>query len=178
MTDDQKPDDKNIIPYIEARADTGERRVRDNGYNTDLALWAEDQARALRAAANTSSNHSINWENVAEEIEALGKSQARDLGNRITTILVHLIKLEASPATRPCAAWRETIQEQRDEITDLLEDAPSLVNKVPTLITEKLPRAKIRAQLALAEYEEQPRVDISGLSYDEEQVRGDWFPKD
>jgi hypothetical protein len=56
-----------IIARIEARADTGERRVIDHGYNTDLARWAENQAAALRAAAGTSSDQSIDWENVAEE---------------------------------------------------------------------------------------------------------------
>jgi Domain of unknown function DUF29 len=173
---DKDPNPDNFIAHIEARADTGGRRVIDHGYNTDLARWAENQAAALRAAAGTSSDQSIDWENIAEEIEALGKSQARDLGNRITTILVHLIKLEASPAPRPRAAWRETIQEQRDEITDLLGDTPSLANRIPTLITERLSRARVRARLALAEYDEQPRVDIYSLVYSEDQVRGPWFP--
>jgi Domain of unknown function DUF29 len=173
---DKDPNPDNFIAHIEARADTGARRVIDHGYNTDLARWAEGQAAALRAAAGTSSNQSIDWENLAEEIEALGKSQERDLGSRITTILVHLIKLEASPATQPRAGWRETIQEQRDEITDLLADTPSLVNKVPTLITERLPRGRTRAKLALAEYDDEPRVDIDSLVYSEDQVRGPWFP--
>ena len=74
MAEKRKPDDGGIIDHIEARADTGERHVIDHGYNTDLARWAEGQAAALRAAAGTSSNQSIDWENVAEEIEALGKS--------------------------------------------------------------------------------------------------------
>jgi hypothetical protein len=47
----------------------------DQGYDTDLALWCESQARALRDAGQAGTNLPIDWENVAAEIEALGKSQ-------------------------------------------------------------------------------------------------------
>jgi len=60
----------------------------DQGYDTDLALWAEAQARALRDAGQAGTNLPVDWENVAEEIEALGKSQARELASRIRIILV------------------------------------------------------------------------------------------
>jgi hypothetical protein len=52
---------------------------RDHSYDTDLVLWAEGQASALRDAARAGVNLPIDWLNVAEEIEALGKSQAREL---------------------------------------------------------------------------------------------------
>ncbi|HEY3846664.1 MAG TPA: DUF29 family protein [Acetobacteraceae bacterium] len=42
--------------------------MTDRGYNTDLAIWAEDQARALRDAGHAGTNLPIDWENVAEEI--------------------------------------------------------------------------------------------------------------
>ena len=58
--------------------------MADQGYDTDLALWAESQGRALRDAGHTGTNLPIDWENVAEEIEALGKSQARELASRIS----------------------------------------------------------------------------------------------
>jgi Domain of unknown function DUF29 len=47
----------------------------DRSYDSDLALWAADQACALRRAAKASTNQLIDWENVAEEIESLGKVQ-------------------------------------------------------------------------------------------------------
>jgi hypothetical protein len=46
----------------------------DQGYDTDLALWAESQARALRDASRASTNLPIDWENVAEEIVSSGQS--------------------------------------------------------------------------------------------------------
>ena len=83
--------------------------MTDQGYDADLTLWAESQARALRDAGHAGTNLPIDWENVAEEIEALGKSQARELASRVAIILVHLMKLEASPASEPRAGWQETI---------------------------------------------------------------------
>ena len=88
-------------------------------YDEDLLLWSEEQARALRSAAHSGANLPIDWENVAEEIESLGKSLARELASRVSTILIHLMKLEASPAAEPRIGWAETIREQRDQIDTL-----------------------------------------------------------
>ncbi len=43
-------------------------------YDEDFVAWAEHQAEALRAAARGGSNQALDWENLAEEIEDLGKS--------------------------------------------------------------------------------------------------------
>ena len=97
--------------------------MTDREYDTDLALWADSQARALRDAGHAGTNLPIDWENVAEEIEALGKSQARELASRIAIILVHLMKLEASPASEPRAGWQETIAQQRGDIEPSAPDS-------------------------------------------------------
>ena len=148
----------------------------DRGYDDDLALWAEDQARALRDAGHAGTNLPIDWENVAEEIEALGRSQGRELASRIRIILVHLLKLQGSPASEPSAGWRETIHEQRSEIEAVLADSPSLRSTIPTVIDNQLEKARRAAALALAGYDEQPRADLGGLRYTAEQLLGDWFP--
>jgi hypothetical protein len=148
----------------------------DQGYNTDLALWAEGQARALRDAGHAGTNLPIDWENVAEAIEALGKSQGRELASRLAVILVHLMKLEASPAAEPRAGWQETIARERGDIERLLTDSPSLRPTVPSRIDTELGKARRVAALALAGYGEASRVDLGGLCYTAEQVLGDWFP--
>src|ERR1700744_4965196 len=106
----------------------------DRSYDGDLALWAEDQARALRQAAQSRINLPIDWENVAEEIESFGKSQGRELASRIRTVLLHLMKLQASPAAEPRPAWRATVRRERAEIEALLNDSPSLKRTVPAVI--------------------------------------------
>ena len=146
-------------------------------YDTDILLWSERQADLLRRIdAGERVNDQVDWKHIAEEIEAFGKAQSRELASRIATILLHLIKLEASPARAPRSGWRDTIAEQRDEIERLLADAPSLRPTIPHVIVNELARAKHRAAVALAGHGEQPRVDPGSLGYSADQVVGDWFP--
>jgi len=42
-------------------------------YDYDFFLWTQEQAAALRRAKD--SNLPLDWENLAEEIESLGKSE-------------------------------------------------------------------------------------------------------
>jgi len=95
-------------------------------YDEDFFAWTEDQARALREAGARRENAPVDWENVAEEIESVGKSDRRALESRLTRLIEHLLKLEWSPAGEPRAGWRRTVREQRREIALLLEDSPSL----------------------------------------------------
>ena len=149
--------------------------MQDQDYGTDLSLWAESRARALRDAGRAGTNLPIDWENVAEEIEAFGRLQARELVSRIRTILVHLLKLQASPATEPRAGWRETIAEQRVEIERVLEDSPSLRQRIGQVIAKELEPARRQVLLALAGYEETARVDVAHISYAEAEVLGTGF---
>lgn len=150
--------------------------MADDGYDTDLVLWAENQARALRDAGHARTNLPIDWENVAEEIESLGKSQARELASRIRAILVHLIKLQASPATEPRPGWRETIIEQRNEIGQVIEDSPSLRQTIDQVIAKEIVPARRQASIALADHGETARTEIDLLNYAEAEVLGDWLP--
>ena len=70
-------------------------------YDEDFVLWSKQQAEALRAAARGANNQPIDWENVAEEIDSLGRSDKRELASQIRRIIEHLLKLEHSPATEP-----------------------------------------------------------------------------
>lgn len=118
----------------------------------------------------------LDWPNIAEEIESLGKNQSRELSSRIATILVHLMKLQASPASAPHAGWRDTILEQRDEIDRLLADAPSLRVRVPSIIAAEMDRARRRAEAALEAYGEHPGAHPDAIAYAEDQVLGSWLP--
>jgi hypothetical protein len=177
MADDPRRNTGAIISHLEARADTGERRaMSDTGYNTDFAQWTTDQARALRAAMGTSSSHSIDWENLAEEIESLGRSERSSLASHVTTVIEHLAKLEASPAVEPRMGWTETILRARDDIEDLLESSPSLRPQLDLIVARQLPRALRAVDRILALHGETPRLPLNTLRYTPEQVLGDWWP--
>jgi hypothetical protein len=90
-------------------------------YETDFVLWAEQQADALhRRAANE-----IDWENVAEEIGILARSDRRDIHNRLAVICSHLLKWTFQRGLRS-RSWRRSIIEARDQIANLVEESPSL----------------------------------------------------
>ena len=99
-------------------------------YDEDFVRWTEEQSSALRDAAKIGTNLPLDWENLAEEIESLGRSQRRELRNRLAVILEHLIKLEHSPTIDPRTGWMDTISRERLNIEDLLRDSPSLKNQL------------------------------------------------
>lgn len=96
-------------------------------YETDTYGWALQQAEALRAAARLKLNTplALDWENLAEEIEDLGKSRARELSSRYYQLLAHLLKWEFQPDKRT-PSWRATVSEQRSEIREVLSESRSL----------------------------------------------------
>jgi 1,6-anhydro-N-acetylmuramate kinase len=142
-------------------------------YGSDFVAWTKEQALALRRRAT----NAIDWDNIAEEIESLGKSDQRDLRSRIQTILDHLMRLQASPAQDPRRGWERTLIVQRAGIRQLLDDSPSLKPVVPTAIAAELLTARRLATLALEEYGETPRVPLDQLSYTAAQVLGPWLPE-
>jgi len=147
-------------------------------YDTDFVIWSRQQSELLRrrASGELVNEAEIDWPNVAEEIEALGKNEARALASKLATVMEHLLKLEASPAVDPRAGWRATIRRERTDIHRLLKDAPSLRPTVAAVIAEELGAARREAAASLADNGETPRIAIEGIVYDEDQVLGDWLP--
>lgn len=144
-------------------------------YRTDLVLWSAQQAAALRQAAREGSNAAVDWENVAEEIESLGASERRTLASHIRTVIEHLMKLEASPAPLPHAEWHETMARARTEMEVVLEDSPTLRREVPRIAEREHRAARRIVREALARWNENPAA-LDTLTYDADQVLGDWFP--
>ncbi len=65
-------------------------------YEHDTYSWALAQAEALRRR----SGNELDWDNLAEEIESLGKSQASELRSRYIVLLMHLLKWAFQPERR------------------------------------------------------------------------------
>lgn len=114
-------------------------------YKTDFYAWTQEQASLLR-------NHQwsqLDLENLIEEIKSLGKQQRQELRNRLSVLIGHLLKWEYQPQKRS-RSWLATIRIQRLDISELLEDNPSLT----PYLEEALHKAYIKAVLlAVAETE-------------------------
>ena len=90
-------------------------------YKTDIVAWANQQAALLRAGQLTE----LDLFNIAEEIEDVGKSEQRELANRMAVLLMHLLKWQFQPRFRG-ASWENTIRHQRNKIHRRLKSTPSL----------------------------------------------------
>jgi hypothetical protein len=93
-------------------------------YERDFYQWVQQTAAALKAKAF----NQVDWNNVIEEIESMGRSERRELNSRLIVLLEHLLKLHYWAAERALneRGWRNTVIEQRRQIQLLLEDSPSL----------------------------------------------------
>jgi hypothetical protein len=87
-------------------------RVPASLYQQDLDAWALSQAAALRAVGAAASRgedrpagllRSLDWDNLAEEIEGLAHKDRRELESRLALIGERLAKLEYSPSVGPRA---------------------------------------------------------------------------
>ena len=151
-------------------------------YETDIAEWAEQRATLLRrrAAGALVNDAEVDWSNVAEEIESVGRSERSALRSHIATVLEHLIKLQASaakePRNGPRNGWKETVVRARDDIDRVLIDSPSLCRLVAETIAEEIQRSGRQVARSLALYSEQPLVDVHSLTFTEDQVLGEWLP--
>jgi Domain of unknown function DUF29 len=146
-------------------------------YDRDFVLWTEEQAAALRRAKD--SNLPLDWENLAEEIESLGKSQRTELKSQSRRILRHLFKLDGSPAIEPRGGWLATIRDARAEIDDILEDSPSLRREMAEIVRRQSATAVKLAAADLAQYGERDdniRARLEAGGFTAEQVLGEWFP--
>jgi len=90
-------------------------------YEKDCVLWTEQTARLLRAGAFDD----LDIENLAEEIEDMGKNRRRELRSRLRVLVSHLLKWQFQ-APKRSTSWASTIIDQREEIADVLEESPSL----------------------------------------------------
>jgi hypothetical protein len=106
-------------------------------YEQDFYAWANEQTGLLRAGKLSEAD----IQHIAEEIESMGKTEKRELANRITVLLSHLLKWQYQPGRRG-ASWEVTITNQRLDIATHLQDNPSLKSRLPESIADAYRKAR------------------------------------
>jgi hypothetical protein len=96
------------------------RAGRGPAYDQDFFLWTQRQAALIRAGQDR-----------------------RELGTRLKILTMHLLKWQC-PQKRS-RSWRVTINDQRDEIDQLLEEDPSLRREIEELIGKRYRTARANA---------------------------------
>lgn len=129
-----------------------------NDYDTDFYAWTQQQSALLRSRQP----NELDWDNLAEEIESMGRQERRELMNRLRILLGHLLKWQYQPENRG-SSWEATIAAQRDDIQDLLEDNPSLKSFLEEAFTAGYSKGRL---LAIAETNLPPSTFPTEPSFD------------
>ncbi len=100
-------------------------------YEADFFCWTQRMAEVLRSGDLSR----LDIENLAEEIESLGRSDRRTIESRLTVLLMHLLKWQFQSGMRS-GSWQGTIVEQRTRIRKLLQESPSLRSFFESVVVE------------------------------------------
>jgi hypothetical protein len=109
-------------------------------YDADFHRWTQQQGRALRERHPSD----IDWENVAEEIETLGRTEKSEIASRLNVLLLHLLKGQFQ-SEDGSNSWRGSVVEQRRKLQRLLKENPSLRSYPDEIGAEEYEIARLRA---------------------------------
>jgi hypothetical protein len=110
-------------------------------YEHDFYAWSTEQAGLLRAGKLAEAD----IDHIAEEIESMGRSEKRELVNRLVVLLLHLLKWRFQPGLRG-NSWRLSIEEQRYRLEVHLNDNPSLRSMLDVAVRDAYRLALIEAE--------------------------------
>ena len=75
-------------------------------YEADIVIWSEQQADLLRRAAQGERVNGLDWPNLIEEIESVGRSQINAVESLLQQALLHLLKCAGWPDCNAARHWR------------------------------------------------------------------------
>lgn len=92
-----------------------------NLYELDFHAWTQEQAAKLKSGRLAE----LDIDHLTEELESMGATERREIINRLTVLITHLLKWQFQPARRG-NSWRLTIEIQRNDVEQVLDQNPSL----------------------------------------------------
>lgn len=101
-------------------------------YERDYYGWIERNVHAIREGRV----QEVDWANVAEELEDIGKSEKRALRSQLARLIAHLLEWAYQAQRRPTSqnSWRATIKHARESINEILDESPSLRPQLPRMV--------------------------------------------
>ena len=142
-------------------------------YQQDFLRWAEEQS-ALFRSGNIAD---MDFENILGEIEDMGKEQKVALQSLFRNIIVHLLKLELSPAIDPRPKWIEEVIEFRDQAQTRIDATPSLKHYSDELFTKAWEQARRAADKSFEAYGEKVLIPAECPYLLEQVLNSDYFPE-
>jgi hypothetical protein len=110
------------------------------GYDRDFYTWSLEQARLVREGRWDA----VDRDNVAEEIESLGREQFNKLASALRVLMLHMLKWDHQPKLRS-RSWALSIETQRLELADIIADNPGLRPRIPDAIARGYRKARLEA---------------------------------
>jgi hypothetical protein len=90
-------------------------------YEEDFYAWTVETANLISAGKM----NELDTGHLLEEMEGMSARERQQLKNRLAVLIMHLLKWQYQP-TMQSRSWKLTITHQRQAITSLLEESPSL----------------------------------------------------
>ncbi|HJU11050.1 MAG TPA: DUF29 domain-containing protein [Candidatus Binataceae bacterium] len=139
-------------------------------YQHDYYAWVCTQVEALREHKVAA----LDWENLAEEVEDLGKAERHRLESHLEGLMMHLLKWRYQPQRRS-RSWTYSIKEHRFRIRKVLRDNPSLKSALVPILADAYEGARISAE---NETGMDPSVFPESCPWSaEDSIRDDFWPE-
>jgi hypothetical protein len=106
-------------------------------YEHDFYEWTQAQAALIRTRRWTE----VDADNLAEEVEDLGKRDRRAVESYLEVIVLHLLKWACQPERRS-RSWEKSLLQARHRLHKLLRESPSLQRQLYELLSEAYPYAR------------------------------------
>jgi hypothetical protein len=133
-------------------------------YEEDFYLWVQRQADLMRQGRL----RDLDLPHLIEEVEDLGSNLRNAVVSRAREIILHLLKLQYSPAIEPRRGWLDSVGKQRDDLE--LEITPSLRRHLTTELESIYQKARRRAVDDLARDGVKPDQLPTGCPYSFDQI--------
>lgn len=135
-------------------------------YETDYAEWIKATVEKLRSR----DYNNVDWENLIEEIEDIGRNDRRSLKSNFIVVLLHLLKWQFQPDRRS-GSWEGSIIEHRRRVREAIEESPSLQPYLESIFaecyTQAVKQAKAETRLPLETFPHQCLYQLADVLNDD-----------
>jgi hypothetical protein len=133
-----------------------------NLYEVDYLQWIETTVEKLR----NQDYSSVDWGNLIEEIEDMGRNERRSLESNLIVVILHLLKWQFQPECRS-GSWEGSIIEHRRRINKAIKESPSLKPYLESIFAESytaaVKQAKAETGLPLATFPQECPYSIANV---------------
>jgi len=132
-----------VFIYFWRRASTDHRPLNmpTSLYDNDFHQWLDRTIALVRDGRFDEVDREI----LIDELESMGKRDRRELISHFAILIAHLLKWSCQASARS-SGWLGSIAEQRLQITDQLEESPSLKGFVSEAVEKAYPKAVTLAE--------------------------------